>query len=388
MSTSITKGKRKENNWIKDDNSVAENLILLSDPFYRFLRKKLNLNLITAYLLFSIIPLSFESIFCYFRGCLDSNSGFVGMWNDYLALSYYTLLFPVIFTLYVWLPRGIDNIFNSLLINDIIHPTNTNKQSLVRFEKYQKRLFENRIWFILVIILSITIDILLILPASSQFNVWWNQSTITIIFHHIMHIIVLYCAIFSVIRITQFILQLRYFFDEVSIDIKSLHPDGCGGLKELGGFSVKLGYVLGAIGTSVILTVYIQSFLMGGNFGELIWGPALILFILVYTICAPLTFFVPIGTAHQAMLEAKERELLMISRQFELDYDNMMKRLPSSTNTIKKELEKIEQLKRLYNIVQGFPVWPFNYQNVLRFVISVLGPFILSVLPTIIEIII
>jgi hypothetical protein len=208
------------------------------------------------------------------------------------------------------------------------------------------------------------------------------------LFHHSIATLVLFFAFFSIIRIGQFILLLRYFFSQISIDIKSLHPDGCGGVRALGGFSVKLGYVLGAVGTSVILTAYLQSYLLGDKLGDyFIWSPAIILFIVLYSICAPVVFFAPVGTAHKAMQGAKERELLRISGQFDLDYRNMMKFLPGKTRSIKTELEKIEQLKRLYKIVDSFPVWPFNYQNILRFILCVLGPFLFSVLPAILGLI-
>jgi FMN-dependent NADH-azoreductase len=88
------------------------------------------------------------------------------------------------------------------------------------------------------------------------------------------------------------------------------------------------------------------------------------------------------------MREAKDRELLMVSRKFELYYENIMKLLPSESNSLKQEIEKIEQLKKFYKIVEAFPVWPFNYQNVLRFFASVISPFLLAIVPSILSLIV
>jgi len=273
-------------------------------------------------------------------------------------------------------------------MNEIVPPTKNNKLSLIRFENYQRRILTKKIWFYLVGITAVLANFLLILPGTNKFIVWWNYYMFTFLLHHVSHVLALYFIFFSLVRIFQFISLLRYFFSQTSIDIKALHPDGCGGLKVLGAFSVRLGYVLGAVGASMVLVIYYQSYLMGGQLGTLIWAPSILLFVLIYSVCAPLTFFAPLGTAHRAMQKAKEKELLMVSSQFEIDYKNMMKLLPSRTNSIKKELEKIEQLKRLYKIVGDFPVWPFNYQNVLRFVISVIGPFLLAVFPSVLSLII
>ena len=376
----------KEKKWVVRHSTVS-NLMTQSDPLLYLLIAKWRLGPVWAYVIFSLVPLTSESIFCFFRGCLITTSKFIGMWNDYLNFSNFILFFPVIFTLYVWLPTGIEDIFGALKLNEIIPLTKKNRQALIRFDNYKERLLKDKFWVFMTIFLVVVDDALLIFPGTNKFVVWWNYYTFTFFSHQIVIAVMLYAAIFSIIRISQFILLLRFFFNEVKIDIKPLHPDGCGGLRPLGGFSVNLGYVLGALDTSVILTVYFQSYLLGGNLGDFVWPPAIVLFISVYSVCAPVVFFAPIGTAHKAMREAKERELLVISKQFELDYENMMKSLPSKTNIVITAIGNIEQLKRLYRIVQDFPVWPFNIQNLVRFVVSVLGPFILSIFPTILSLV-
>lgn len=317
-----------------------------------------------------------------------SAPNYVGIWNDYLNFINFILFYPVVFTLYVWLPREIESIFNSIQTNEIIPATKSNKLLLIRFASYQEKILGNKTWFYLGGIGAILINIIVVFPLTSKYNVWWNQHTLTFISHHMFHILILFFVILSLTRIVQFIVLLNFLFGKVQIDIKALHPDGCGGLRALGSFSVKLGYVIGAIGASMIFVTYFQTYLIGGQLLDYIWAPSILLFFLVYSICAPLAFFAPLGTAHRAMREAKERELLLVSSQFEIDYQNMMKLLPSKANSLKKELDKIEQLKKLYKIVGDFPVWPFNYQNVLRFVVSVIGPFLLAILPSILSLIV
>src|SRR5260370_39706725 len=113
----------------------------------------------------------------------------------------------------------------------------------------------------------------------------------------------------------------------------------------------------------LVIIMFSINYNEGGYLGTIQWTPPAIGVLTAYALLSPLVFFVPLSTAHDSMLKAKEREILIISKQFEETYKIVKNTLSSQSSEIKEALDKIEQLKRIHGISQSLPVWPFNYQN-------------------------
>jgi hypothetical protein len=181
MITSITKVEKKKHN-SPNLGWAVKSLMYESDPFLNLLRSILRITPMIAYLLFSIVGFTLESAFCYFKGCLFSTSDFVGIWNEPLNFSNFILFYPVLFSLYIWLPGGIEAVFISMQNNEIVPSTKRNMNSLVRFNNYMNRLLSVKIWFYLIAVIALAVDLLLILPGTTSYKVWWNNYILTFCF--------------------------------------------------------------------------------------------------------------------------------------------------------------------------------------------------------------
>jgi hypothetical protein len=95
--------------------------------------------------------------------------------------------------------------------------------------------------------------------------------------------------------------------------------------------------------------------------------------IATYVILAPLVFFLPLGTAHVSMRRAKDRHLLLLAERFDAEYRQAADQIDEA-GTLKSNVEKMEQLRKLYKITEEFPVWPFDVTNLRRFLTVITAP--------------
>lgn len=136
----------------------------------------------------------------------------------------------------------------------------------------------------------------------------------------------------------------------------ALNPDKVGGLRPLGQFSLGLDISF-ALASFVIFSYLIQ--------GVPITNPIVMVTLLLYTIVLVVVFFIPLSTAHDSMLEAKERAYDQINDIFK----EVNSRI--STGKHRFDFEHIKALKDVYFLhekVSKMAVWPLNISIVLRFV--------------------
>lgn len=153
------------------------------------------------------------------------------------------------------------------------------------------------------------------------------------------------------------------------VTVNPLHPDKAGGLLPLGQYALKSTHIIVLAGVVVALAEYAAF-----TTGTLATAYSFHLAFAVYIVAAPLSFFAPLGAARNAMLTAKNDLLLEISKQFNQDFALAYKDLDGSGESLKVDIEKIEQLQKLQKLTASFPVWPFDIGTVRRFVLAVLSP--------------
>jgi hypothetical protein len=95
-----------------------------------------------------------------------------------------------------------------------------------------------------------------------------------------------------------------------------------------------------------------------------------------YVVVALLSFFLPPLTAHRAMDEAKRKLLAEISKQFRQDYTQATARLGSSADELQTHVDKVQNLRALYEMTETFPVWPFDTATLRRFVVAITVPLV------------
>ena len=98
---------------------------------------------------------------------------------------------------------------------------------------------------------------------------------------------------------------LRDFFNKrhFRIRVEPLHPDGVCGFRPIGNIASRLNVILFLLGLYLSLKVIDKIVIQQSSLVEDIGNPMMLC---GYAILAPRSFFLPLGAAHNTMLEAKE----------------------------------------------------------------------------------
>ncbi|MGD9369377.1 MAG: hypothetical protein PVH87_26955 [Desulfobacteraceae bacterium] len=199
---------------------------------------------------------------------------------------------------------------------------------------------------------------------------WYNSKPVFVILRTILVIVpTAYFTGFVIIRSLVNTLVFRELLRNVNVN--PMHPDQAGGLLPLGQYALKSTYIIALAGIVAALaeySLYTRGILFTFHYFHIV--------ILIYLIVAPVAFFAPLGTARNAMLNAKNQLLLKISEQFNEDFSEAYKELEGSVEELKTTIDKVEQLQRIQALTVSFPVWPFDITTLRRFALTVSSPFL------------
>jgi len=109
------------------------------------------------------------------------------------------------------------------------------------------------------------------------------------------------------------------------------------------------------------------------------WTSDIIVGLGIYVIAAPIVFFAPLSVTHNAMRNAKSQLLLQIAQRFETEYINIQNALEDDISDLENSLKMLKELQSLHEMTSEFPVWPFNLENIVRFVTSLVSPIALAI---------
>jgi hypothetical protein len=302
------------------------------------------------------------------RGEVIELSGWTDVWA-YVAYLY--LVFPVIVGAYVWISRAASRLFRELRDSEALAVSEEEYDRFV-LGALQAR-YNHRGWTIA----SCIVVILVAAYYAYSYTIGWPWLPRLL---RIVKVVVPYmpgwyivCQIVARQAVT--IWGLRRVFRHFQVTPHPLHPDRCGGLRAINNYAVGSTYVIAAAGIGVGLMVYSTLHREGAL------SPDMALLTAVYVVAALLCFFMPPLTAHRAMDQAKRKLLAEISRQFQQDYAQATARLGDGTGELQAHVEKVQNLRALYEMTDAFPVWPFDTATLRRFVVAVTIPLV----PAIVE---
>lgn len=358
------------------------------DPLTHLFRKRLKLGPGLATLIIVLvlnIPILIAAII---NNAWNSTPTRVGILRDYSWWISNITSVPATIFFFFWLPDSIYEVINGLQKNKIISQTKSIGESsgLEKFLTQFWKSYSNIAWLLISFVLVAMYMVLFSLPIQQAYKNW--QTSGTFIFWYTVFYW-LFVFVIGSLFITRGIISILWFnhlFKSFDINIRILHPDGAGGLSPLGKFSVKIGYLLGIYGIASVAATFSESYVLTTRFSGLIFSPALLPLLITYLVMAPIAFFAPIGAARAAMKKAKNNLLLEISDQLDSDKEKLLSLLHSKPAGLKQGIEKIEQIQKIHKIVSGFPVWPFNADNLVRFFTSVSSPVILGLLSLLLDV--
>jgi len=192
------------------------------------------------------------------------------------------------------------------------------------------------------------------------------------LFGAIIQVVLIYWVLFLLTR--GFVLSwgLYEFFNRrgFSVRIDPMHPDGVGGLRPIGYVANIFNIILFLIGIYLSLKVIDKWFIQGAPLGEDIGNPVMLG---SYVVLAPLLFFLPIGSAHNAMRVAKDRFLAPLSatrQRLFVDLKNVKLNREGA-----RAVETIKVLEETWDdLRKKIPVWPFDFRSLEAFFGTVIVP--------------
>lgn len=355
------------------------------DPLRNLLTGKFRLTPFSFGLLIFVLDLIVDGLLGYLYGKFHTGSLFItssgppGLLQDYMAIIADFIYTPIIAGLYLWSVDGTNRVFQQLITSNVFKSNDTFLKAIDK----TRTLYNNKNVFYVITAFSVLFSFSQIgaytgllpwITVGGYIDVWPTASFGRAPFWFLMFYFLSYTAF----NVGVTIIILRQGLNSTNLQLTPLHPDNCGGLGSISQYSNKIALGIGSIGLifSAAVVMQIQNSSLSQTYPVIIG-------VVVYLIFAPLFFFLPLGTAHDAMQEAKETELLKLAKQFREIYGKVKLSAGKSYKKFDDELKNLENLKKLYQVAESFPVWPFDVKNLRRFVTIVTTP----LLPAISEII-
>ena len=222
------------------------------------------------------------------------------------------------------------------------------------------------------------------LPQHMRSKSWIVQNSVSLVAIEVFWFITFAIGILLMLRIGAGIWWINKAFRRFHIVVRPLYPDKVGGLRPLSQFSLQLGMIIFVYGLLVGSNQFTTHFVRTGVIGGMEWAPDIIIPWILYLLLAPVAFFAPLTAAHEGMRDAKERELLVLAEQFECQYRALCDELMGNAQDVNERTERIAAIRRMYEVASSFPVWPFQFQKLAQFFVTVLLPVLLTVASSIV----
>lgn len=321
-------------------------------------------------------------------GSLYSRTDTPGLFQDIGAVYVILVMQPVIHGYYIWSIYGARSLMKDLLTSKVFADRAPLDRSLERFG----RRLESKWGLAGAIACGLFITLLLLgifrgwYPGFNAAG-WLVHSELLPLIQVPIWFITSYALFFALYNVAVTIVTLRGLFREHAIALAPWHPDGCGGLRSISQYSTNLSFALAAVGVG-LSTITVQLVFWGTfDVAYEVW-----LALAAYVIVAPLIFFLPLGTAHTAMSNARDRALLLLSEQFDEEYAGIGLTLNGAEapaeapqppqDHLGPAVTRLENLRKLYEFTADFPVWPFDVSNLRRFLAvagAAIAPAVLSI---------
>ena len=362
-----------------EENKSLSELLQRMDRITWLLRGKLGLSPVSGTVLLLLLlnlPIVIASAFFHI---LWSRAGRVGLFEDFGWWALQVGTFPATIYAFLWLPDAIQDVVRGLYDNQVIRVNDPKRWNSFVTTLYQK--YGESKWFWMSLAGVVLFDIVIWVPSQRQFITWQSVSAFSFWYTIFVWSVTFEIGLLLIIRAIFTLMWIGDMFHAFDISVKVLHPDGAGGLSPLGQFSARVGYILAIYGVGNVIGNLSQARLTHVPYYAVMRDPGVVTFWLLYLALAPLTFFLPLNAAHDAMVRARNEFIAFISKQFNKEMEQVWQAMrEENLEKVQKGLGTMEQLERLYKVTARFPIWPFNAANLTRFFTAVVFPIGLNLL--------
>ena len=281
--------------------------------------------------------------------------------------------------LYLFLPSSIAQLFNRLWENGVIGEYCGDGPGSVTYKdfvKKQARLINSR-WWVGIALFFLGLYWLFrffFAHDSLTHTPFWVQ--LSVIF---LYSLIVYSGFLSVVWLLSMVVATNRLFHGFTIQVKPLHSDGSGGLNLLNRF-LWMGVTLMVIGVCGAIALGLASF--SGAYG----GVYSLVYILCYLITLPLLLSAWVVLPHQKMVQDRNERLQPLIDEYERAIRETMPSAKGETRAINEGTERLAALqKRLEQVRNSFPTWPIEMVQLRRLAIGLILPFLLSLLPSLVD---
>lgn len=310
-------------------------------------------------------------------------------WDHTLRPLFQTaVLFPLIFLLYLILPKSIADLFTTLKANETIGEYRRKQGDADSYKDLLQKLvaLADSGWWIggalLYIILYWVYRLAVIdpgLPPSKLEPLWFRVAILLI------YSCIIYASFMSIIRSLVALHFTKKVFDTFTIRINPLHPDGSGGLGTVGHLLMISAGVMITLGIAIV--VMNASFLVGStpSFSQFEG----ILLATIYVTLVPAILVGWLWIPHKVMVEARDAVLHEVAAQFQLTILEMVSSPHNDIKSITTNTRHLSKLKARYELLkETFPLWPIEVVQIRRLVVLAILPAIVAILPVIFSILV
>lgn len=255
--------------------------------------------------------------------------------------------------------------FVALKENNII------KDNLGEYEQLLARLsnwYSAKIIIVIALVVSVAFNIIVMIKKKDSWSGINGGITafyfrFWVIINYYMIVIILYKCI-----VTTLALNKVFKFE---LNLQPLHPDKCGGIKSIGSLAIAMHYFLQLI--LVFLTMI--AFFNPTNLHNV----AFVFMFLTFVIIAMFSLFFSLYKAHDKMQKTKIDLLSKLHLEFQKYYESLYKNLTDKTFQ-KRTADNLQSINNLYALANNMPVWPFDFQSLLRFFSTISIPILIFLL--------
>lgn len=308
----------------------------------------------------------------------EPGSSTPGMLQDYTALAVDFISLPIVGAVYFWSTWGSENLFRRLRTSGALEP----KERLDEIINKARARFFNRRLFYVILVGSIVVAVAQLGTYQGWVAVEPVAGYVTLdpalsFYRAPFWFLSLYMVAFLAFNVGNTIVVLRRIFQEGEITLLLRHPDYAGGLGAVSSYLGNIAWAIWSLG--MVFTAGTLYEIQQGN--SLLASPQILAGSVVYVVGVAAFFFLPLVTTHSAMQEAKDAEMLGLARQLDAIY----RRGKAAEGDHKADMERFQQLERLYELAEGLPTWPFAVRYVRRFATIITTPLIPGVISVIVD---
>jgi hypothetical protein len=290
------------------------------------------------------------------------------------ALFLYLVLAPVIWTLYLWQPRLIVEVFDGLAQGGVIGRSRyegvTADAFLARLGGSLPRarkigpLHLSRGTLLALLALAVSVATLVIWPPTAlpPFNrllpesdvFWWR--VVPAYFWGIwlpLVFINVYMLVWIVLRQTIMIANIQRLLRVFAVEPVPFHPDRCSGFAPIGSYATNIVRVALIVGSWALVLM-----LSGPLTGHGVYvAPHILFLVLVQVLLTPYLLLGPVWYAHRVMREARDRALARVAAQIR----NCLLASGGKTDTAGGDTVLYRELEAKYQLTgEGYHTWPFQ----------------------------